>query len=653
MTIEEAYDILSRVKESPMFVAQKKRVDEVVKKVGGIIKDLTAAHERQAKMRRRDDANGEQEETENGRSYIKSPSEYQISTEFEKHLETLSRLDSAKQWTENIARDVGVEFNRSKEYIEMCSMQAGGFVEELHQQVCIDIADVTLDGESKQWITTVVGGILDFLMFLFYGLIVFNVIPLKEKINDVVAEFISALFAVICFVVVPIVCAFINRHRIQKYDKNHAIKYSELVRASKDRGSFKKSMMLMSFGADFEEIKNRDLEIYRTTGELLKFSITSESLQKAISQKIGVLERQNRSLLDVAETTREKVTSLQEELRVAQERASQEHQQSLQNQRELKEELKAAREEAAGERQQFHSEASERAQSHQREIKTANERIADLQRELETVNELAQSHQRELKMANEHIVALKAESDRKQDELGRKQDELGRKQDETNREFRNLEAKIEALIQSGDAKTATQLADSHAKDITANQNLTLRWQIYCAALRSEYDDIIRGKSGWFSKAVSGYREKFLGAALNCGVNIPEDSIRMLESRIKNALNPDSALAKPEANRILDEFMRGIHCEDDKFQNALRVYVGDLRSGYDGILRDKLERFGNKEYLDGLLSVANEVGAKICREDFLDLQQRIVRVLRPESEPAKQQANKMLDEFISKYIKTKV
>ena len=580
MTIIEAQEILNGVEKLPMSDEQKDRLTSILEKVKGIRTDLDAASKKQGKKK--------------GRHTVPNSSEYQISRAFEKHLEQLktwSRLDSIEQWTKQLAHDIHIEEDRVDEYIDVCLTQAGGFAEGLRQNVCDIIADVTLDGESKQWIATVIGLIIDSVLLILYALFAFDVGPFRaSQINDAVAGFIAAIVSVVTVAVTLIVCALINRHMIREYDKHHTIKYSELVRASKDRGLFKKSVVLMSFGGDFEEIKQRDNEIYQNTNELLKYSIASESLQKGISQKIGVLERQNRFLLEAAETTKKSL------------------QQSLQNEEQLKRKVEGL----------------------EKQLSNAQESI--------------------MRQATTIATMTKRRDDEHESRSQRRYESM---LDGMRGGFERLESIIPTLLQKGEIAKAVEYTDHAAKEgVAADQILASRWQIYCAALRSEYDDIIRGERGWFSKDVGGYREKFLSAAFECGVNISEDSIRALESRVKNVLKPDSELAKLEANRILDEFMRGIHCEDDKFQNALSVYVGDLRSGYDGILRDKLERFGNKEYLDGLLSVANEVGAKICREDFLDLQQRIIRVLRPESKPAKQQANKMLDEFINEYIKTK-
>ncbi len=596
MTIEEAYKILNGVKESQVFSGQRKRLDDITKKVEGIIKDLDAANERQEKKK-------------SGRSIIPSSGEYQISPTFEKHLESLktwSRLDSPEQWAKQVAQDIHVEENRSAEYNELSVQQTDCFVEEMRQQICTGIADITLDGESKQWISTIVGLIIDFVLLGVYGLFVFKCGPFSTWIiNDAVAGFIGAVGSVATVVLTLIVCASINRNKIRQFDKNHAIKYSELVRASKTRNSFKKSMMLMSFSGDFEEIKKRDLEIYKNTNELLKYSITSENFLKANSQKLDGLESRIKNADECLKQSlhnenelKNKVDELNIQLKIANER------------------LMQSFEEASKERQQFHEEAYEQAQSYRREMES-------LQLKLEEANK----------------------------ELNEKHDVTHRYLDIVDRDLNT----IKTLIQQGYCKQPAELMDKFDKDglntnVSANQIFELRWKIYCNALRNEYDDICTNNIGGFSKEVSKYRAQFLSAAVNCGLSISKDSVRTLENNIKNVLNPDSRSVKKEAELILDEFVREIHCEDSEFQKAWNDYIEVLRNQYDDICINNLGEFKNQESRDRLLTIAKKIGIEICRKNLLDLQQKIICILRPESRSAKQQADKVLDKFINNFEK---
>lgn len=351
MTIIEAKDVIESVAELPMFSSQAKQLQNIVKKIEGVISDLSNAYARQTKKKSTD-------------SSLTNPEKYPIEKEFEEHLDSLSRLVNVQQWTAKAADLVGIELDRAEEYIEICVAQTSGFVEDLRKDVCVEIADITLDGETKQWISTVVGLIVDIILLCFYGLIIFKVTPFGNlQINDTYAGFIGAVASVATVAITLVVCAIINRAMIRRFDKKHVIKYSELVRAS-NRSTFKKSMMLMSFGEDLEELKKIDSEIFSNTSRLLMYSITTEKVLKGNSQKLDYLncgvDRLNK---DVNEANKRLNESLQNEQKLEGQVAN------------LKQELKIAADKASEERQQFHAEATEQRRSHQEELEKSNELI--------------------------------------------------------------------------------------------------------------------------------------------------------------------------------------------------------------------------------------------------------------------------------------
>lgn len=344
MTIIEARDILIGAKELPMFDSQAKLLTSIVEKVNEIIRDLNTAYARQTKKKKQ-------------LAQFSKPEEYKIKNEFKEHLESLSRLVNAHQWTETVADFVGIESNRAEQYIEICVAQTDGFVEELRQDVCVDIADITLDGETKQWISTLLGLIVDIVLLVFYGLVVFHVGPFSAiQISDAVAGFIGAVASVLTIALTLIFCVLINRTMIRRFDKNHVIKYRELVRASK-RSTFKKSIMLMSFGEDLEELKKGNREIYDNTNKLLLYSITAEKVLDRNSQQLDVLKNKLDISLLNEENMHSKIDTANAEIQRLQSR------------------LETLATEASTERQQFHAEATEQRRSHQGELKKYNEQI--------------------------------------------------------------------------------------------------------------------------------------------------------------------------------------------------------------------------------------------------------------------------------------
>ena len=178
--------------------------------------------------------------------------------------------------------------------------------------------------------------------------------------------------------------------------------------------------------------------------------------------------------------------------------------------------------------------------------------------------------------------------------------------------------------------------------------LLLRWQIYCNALRDEYNDLYNNKRTEF-QFIKEYRNKLLAAGGESAVSA--SGIKELERRIKNVLRSDSEAVKREADGILEDFRAEQQVEDPRFHDALQRYFGAMRNEYNDICINKRTKFGGlKEVRGNLLGVASSLRLGLDESKLLSLEAQILRALRPDSETAKRKADELLQQFTSNITK---